>query len=112
MSDADETLREQDAERELDNVELGTDEEAVTAPPTREQLLENDSRLVTQASLAAILGVTTEVIDQLAGNGLTLAQADGTIPSRADIRKLVTKAVYAGASKRAVKFEHTTTGDL
>lgn len=104
----DDTRLNTEAEQTLTDIEQG-----VSNPPmNQKELTENDSRLLTQASLSVVLGVTAEVIDGLSGNGLSLALEDGTIPSRGDVRRLVAKTVYNTANKKAAKFEHSFEGDV
>lgn len=76
------------------------------SPPTGSMVANADNYLVTMATTTACLGVACEVIDNLAGNGLTLAMADGKIPESSDIRRLVSKALHTSINDRTITFNN------
>lgn len=100
---------EEEAERILDGIESEGGSVPQTPPVVESPLKEKakaDNYLVTQATTTACLGIICEVIDKLGGNGLTLATAEGKVPERSDIRRLVARSLHAVVNENTISFSN------
>lgn len=96
----------QEASETLDDIEAEVAAEDDVVPNTPGSIADADNYLVTQASIVACLGITCEVVDNLAGNGLSLAMACGKIPDSSDIRRIVSKALHTSINDRTISFSN------
>lgn len=101
----DEQTQTEDAQAELDNI-MRAEEGVTDDKPTV------DSFLVTQATSTICLGMVCEVINNLAGDGLSLALADGSIPENSDVRKIASKALHAAMQERSLSFKNLSEGEV
>lgn len=104
-SSEDEQTQTEDAQAELDNI-MRAEEGVADDKPTV------DSFLVTQATSTICLGMVCEVINNLAGDGLSLALADGSIPENSDVRKIASKALHAAMQERSLSFKNLSEGEV
>lgn len=100
----------QEAENTLDEIESEAGSDSESPLPTGDAatgvIADADNYLVTQATLVTCLGIICETVDNLAGNGLSLAMADGKIPDASDIRRIVSKAMHTSINDRTISFSN------